>query len=107
MKMNDMLKQAQQMQSQMLRVQESLGDERVEGAAGGGMVKTVFDGRGDLLEVKIDPAAIDPNDAEMLEDLVTAAVNDGLRKSRALAESKMGAVTSALGALGSSLGLSV
>lgn len=100
MKLNNMMKQAQKMQSQITQVQEKLAEERVEGSAGGGMVKAVFTGQGDLVELKIDPEAINPDDVEMLEDLITAAVNDGLRKSRELASSRMGVFANALGSLG-------
>lgn len=88
------------MQAQMLQIQEKLAEELVEGNAGGGMVKAVFTGQGDLVEIKIDPEVIKPEDKEMLEDLVTVAVNDGLQKSKELANSRMGAITGALGSLG-------
>lgn len=100
MKINNMMKQAQKMQAQMLQIQEKLAEELVEGNAGGGMVKAVFTGQGDLVEIKIDPEVIKPEDKEMLEDLVTVAVNDGLQKSKELANSRMGAITGALGSLG-------
>lgn len=100
MKLNNMMKQAQKMQAQMLQIQEKLGEELVEGNAGGGMVKAVFTGQGGLVEIKIDPEVIRPEDREMLEDLVTVAVNDGLQKSKELANSRMGAITGALGSLG-------
>ena len=100
MKINNMMKQAQKMQAQMMQIQEKLAEELVEGNAGGGMVKAVFTGQGDLVEVKIDPEVIKPDDREMLEDLITVAVNDGLQKSRELANSRMGAITGALGSLG-------
>lgn len=100
MKINNMMKQAQKMQAQMMQVQEKLAEERVEGSAGGGMVKAVFTGQGDLIEIKIDPEVIRPEDREMLEDLLTVAVNDGIQKSRDLAGARMGSITGALGALG-------
>ena len=100
MKINNMMKQAQKMQAQMLQIQEKLAEELVEGNAGGGMVKAVFTGQGDLVEIKIDPEVIKPEDKEMLEDLVTVAVNDGLQKSKELANSRLGAITGALGSLG-------
>ncbi|MDR1873834.1 MAG: YbaB/EbfC family nucleoid-associated protein [Synergistaceae bacterium] len=100
MKINNMMKQAQKMQAQMLQVQEKLAEERVEGNAGGGMVKAVFSGQGDLIEIRIDPEVIKAEEAEMLEDLITVAVNDGLKKSRELAGERMGVVTGALGSLG-------
>jgi DNA-binding YbaB/EbfC family protein len=100
MKINNMMKQAQKMQTQMMQIQEKLAEERVEGSAGGGMVKAVFTGQGDLVEMKIDPEVINPSDVEMLEDLIAVAVNDGLQKSRELTNSRMGVFTNALGALG-------
>jgi DNA-binding YbaB/EbfC family protein len=100
MKLNNMMKQAQKMQAQVLQIQEQLGNEKVEGNAGGGMVKAIFTGQGELLEIAIDPEVVKPDDVEMLEDLVTVAVNDGLRKSKELAESRMGVLSGALGSLG-------
>ena len=100
MKINNMMKQAQKMQAQMMQIQEKLAEETVEGSAGGGMVKAVFTGQGDLVSVRIDPEVVKPEDVEMLEDLISVAVNDGLQKSRELANSRMGSVTGALGSLG-------
>jgi DNA-binding YbaB/EbfC family protein len=100
MKINNMMKQAQKMQAQMLQIQEQLAEEKVEGNAGGGMVKAIFTGQGSLLEIKIDPEVVKPEDVEMLEDLVSVAVNDGLQKSKELAESRMGVLSGALGSLG-------
>jgi DNA-binding YbaB/EbfC family protein len=100
MKINNMMKQAQKMQAQMLQVQEQLAEERVEGNAGGGMVKAVVTGQGELIEIKIDPEVVQPNEVEMLEDLVLVAVNDGLHKSKELANSRMGVFAGALGSLG-------
>ncbi len=100
MKINNMMKQAQKMQAQMMQIQEKLAEETVEGNAGGGMVKAVFTGQSDLVSIKIDPEVIKPEDAEMLEDLITVAVNDGLQKSKELSNSRMGAITGALGSLG-------
>jgi DNA-binding YbaB/EbfC family protein len=97
--MNALMKQAQQMQEQMLRVQEELADETVEASAGGGMVTVKATGAGEISEVKVDPKAIDPEDPELLEDMVIAAVNEALRSAQALAQSKMGAATG-LGGLG-------
>jgi DNA-binding YbaB/EbfC family protein len=88
-----MMKQAQKLQRQMLEAQEALAEERVEGSAGGGMVKVVADGQQNVLEVAINPEAVDPEDVEMLQDLVLAAVSEALRKSRELAEERMGAFT--------------
>jgi DNA-binding YbaB/EbfC family protein len=100
MKMNNVVKQAQKMQAQMLQIQEQLAEERVEGNAGGGMVKAIVTGHGDLLEIKLDPEVVQPGDVEMLEDLIVVAVNDGLHKSKELANSRMGVIAGALGSMG-------
>jgi DNA-binding YbaB/EbfC family protein len=84
------------MQQEMLRVQTELESQVVEGSAGGGVVKATVTGKQELVSVAIDPSAVDPADVEMLQDLVVAAVNDALRGSRDLAESKMAAVTGGL-----------
>ncbi len=101
--MNKMLEQAQQMQAQMAQAQEELAKERVEASAGGGMVVVTATGAGEIAEIKISPEAIDPDDPEMLSDMVLAAVNEALRSAQSLAESKLGGA-SGLGDLGS-LGL--
>ncbi len=100
MKLNNIMKQARQMQSQMMQIQESLAHETVEASVGGGMVSATFTGQGDLVSIKIDEEVINPEDKEMLEDLVMSAVNEGLKKSRELMNSKMGGITGALGAMG-------
>jgi DNA-binding YbaB/EbfC family protein len=96
---NALMKQAQQMQTEMLQAQEKLKDEVVESSAGGGMVKVKMGGDLTLREIVIDPEAIDPEDAEMLAEMVQAAVNEGLRAAQQLAESKMGGITGGLGGL--------
>jgi DNA-binding YbaB/EbfC family protein len=96
MSMQNLQRMAQQMQQQMLRVQEELAVAQVEGSAGGGVVRAVVTGKQELVSLAIDPAAVDPQDVEMLQDLVVAAVNDALRSSQQLAESKMAAVTGGL-----------
>jgi nucleoid-associated protein EbfC len=88
----------------MTRIQAELADARVEGTAGGGVVKAVVTGKQSLVSIEIDPAAVDPADVEMLQDLVTAAVNDALEASRKLAEQKMGALSALGGGLGGLLG---
>src|SRR5438093_8865782 len=98
--MNALLKQAQQMQDQMARVQEELAGETVDASAGGGLVTVKATGAGEISEVKIDPKAIDPDDPELLEDMVLAAVNEALRSAQALAQSKMGGMMGGLGDLG-------
>ena len=100
--MNAMLKQAQQMQAQMMEAQEEAKLEIVEASAGGGMVTVKANGGGELVEIKIDPRAIDPDDPEMLADLVLAAVNEGLRSAQEMATAKLGGIT---GGLGGGLGL--
>jgi len=97
MDMNKMMKQVQQMQAEMMEAQEKLKDETVEASAGGGMVKVKMTGDLKLTELKIDPEAIDPEDAEVLEDMVTAAVNEALRAAQDLAQSKLGGATGGLG----------
>ena len=102
MDLNKILQQAQEMQEQMQKAQAEIAKEIVEGTAGGGAVKVKATGTGRLTEVKIDPAAIDPNDPETLEDLVVAAVNSALEAAEELAKSKLN--FGAMGDLGS-LGL--
>jgi len=96
MSMANLQRMAQQMQQEMARVQAELEATTCDGSAGGGVVRATVTGKQELVSVVIDPAAIDPDDAEMLQDLVVAAVNDALRASRDLAESKMAAVTGGL-----------
>jgi nucleoid-associated protein EbfC len=94
---NALMKQAQQMQEQMLQAQEQLKDEVVEASAGGGMVKVKMGGDLVLREVVIDPEAVDPEEVEILADMVQAAVNEALRAAQDLASSKMGGITGGLG----------
>jgi len=94
---NALMKQAQKMQSEMLQAQESLKDEMVEASAGGGMVKVKMGGDLTLREIEIDPEAIDPEEADLLAEMVQAAVNEALRAAQELAESKMGGITGGLG----------
>ncbi|HEY1286346.1 MAG TPA: YbaB/EbfC family nucleoid-associated protein [Solirubrobacterales bacterium] len=96
---NALMKQAQQMQQQMLEAQEQLKDEVVEASAGGGMVKVKMAGDMTLREITIDPEAIDPEEAEILADMIQAAVNEALRAAQDLAGSKMGGITGGLGGL--------
>jgi len=90
MDMNKMLQQVQQMQEQMAKAQEELANETVEASVGGGMVTVRATGAGDITEIKISPEAIDPDDPETLEDLVLAGVNEALRSSQELVQSKLG-----------------
>ena len=103
--MQQMLKQVQKMQAEMMAAQESLKDERVEASAGGGMVKVVATGELAIESITIDPAAVDPEDVEMLQDTVLAAVNQALTSAQELAASKMGDVTGGLGGPGGLGGL--
>ncbi len=98
--MNKLLQQAQQMQAQMERAQDELANETVEASAGGGMVTVRATGAGELLSIKIDPKAIDPDDPEFLEDAILAAVNEALRSAQALAQTKLGGLAGGLGGLG-------
>jgi DNA-binding YbaB/EbfC family protein len=96
MGMANLQRMAQQMQADMQRIEGELRDAQVDGTAGGGVVKAVVTGKQELVSVTIDPAAVDPSDVEMLQDLIVAAVNDALRASRQMAEEKMAAVTGGL-----------
>lgn len=94
--MSNMLKQAQKLQEDMARAQEELKTRTVEASVGGGAVQVVVNGKNELVELKIKPEAVDPEDVEMLEDLVKAAVNEGLRKVEELVSSEMGKLTNGL-----------
>jgi hypothetical protein len=96
MGMANLQRMAQQMQQEMLRVQSELETTLANGSAGGGVVSAVVTGKQELISVTIDPSAVDPEDVDMLQDLVVAAVNDALRASREIAEQKMAAVTGGL-----------
>jgi hypothetical protein len=103
--MNALVKQAQQMESQLLEAKERLKNETVEASAGGGMVKVTMGGDRTLREIVIDPEAIDPEDAELLQEMVQAAVNEGLRAAQELENSKLGGIAGlGGGALGGMLG---
>ena len=98
--MNQLMRQAQEMQAQMARAQEQLANETVEASAGGGLVTVKATGTGVIQEIKIDPKAIDPDDPEMLADMVVAAVNEALRSSQSLMETKLGPALGGLHGLG-------
>jgi DNA-binding YbaB/EbfC family protein len=100
MDMNKMLQQVQQMQEQMAKAQEELASETVEASAGGGMVTVKATGALEIVEVKISPDAIDPDDPEMLADMVLAAVNEAIRSAQSLVESRLGGMMGGLGGLG-------
>ncbi len=101
--MNQMMRQVQQMQEEMAKAQESLKHESVEASAGGGMVTVKVSGELEILELKIDPDAVDPEDVELLQDMVQAALNEALRAAQELAANKIGAVTGGLGGPGGGL----
>ena len=104
MGMGNLQRMALQMQQEMERIQAELVETEVEGSAGGGVVRAVVTGKQSLVSVTIDPSAVDADDVEMLQDLVTAAVNEALDASRRLAEQKIGALASMTGGLGGLLG---
>ncbi len=87
------MKMIQQMQNRMMKIQQELEETVVEGTAGGGVVKVEVNGQRAMQSIKIDPLAVDPEDVEMLEDLVVAAVQDAMDRASKLAEDKMGALT--------------
>ncbi len=92
-----LMRQMEKLQRDMEKAQEELGEERVEASAGGGAVTAVANGLGDLVELRISPEAVDPEDVEMLQDLVLAAVREAIEKGRRLQEEKMGGLTGGLG----------
>jgi len=95
--MGNMLKQAQALQAKMVKLQEELAEKTIEGSAGGGMVKVTANGRQQVVAVRIEKEVVDPEDVEMLQDLVTAAVNDALSKAQEMAAAEMGKLTGGLG----------
>ncbi len=103
--MQQMLKQVQKMQAEMEAAQEQLKDEVVEASSGGGMVTVKVSGDLDVKSIAIDPEAVDPEDVELLQDMVLAAVNEGLRAAQELASKKLGGITGGLGGPGGGLGL--
>lgn len=103
--MNQMLRQVQQMQEDMAKAQEELKTETVEASAGGGMVTVKVSGELEILELRVDPQAVDPEDVELLQDMVQAAVNEAIRSAQELAANKMSAVTGGLGGAGGLGGL--
>ena len=94
--MNSMIKQAQKMQEEMERVQQETEEEQVEATSGGGAVKVVVNGKKELVSIKLDPDAVDPDDVETLEDLILAAVNEGVKKAEEIMSERMGAITGGL-----------
>lgn len=94
--MGDLLKQAQEMQSRMAKIQEELANKTVQGSSGGGMVQVTVNGQLNITAVQIEPSVISSSEKEMLEDLILAAVNDGMRKARELASTEMSKLTGGL-----------
>ena len=95
--LGNIMKQAQQMQAKMAKVQEELAEKKVEASTGGGMITVEVNGKNELLSIKIDKTVVDPEDIEMLEDLVLAAVNEGMKRAQEMISEEMGKVTSGLG----------
>ena len=94
--MNQLMKQAKKLQEQMAKLQEELEQKTVEASAGGGVVTVVANGKKEIVEVKIAPEAVDPDDVEMLQDLILAAVNEALRRAEEMVQEEMGKVTGGL-----------
>lgn len=97
MDINKMLKQVQKLQGEMAKLQEELGEKTTEATAGGGVVRVVVNGRQEVVRLEIKPEAVDPEDVEMLQDVITAAVNEALRQSREMVAREMGRLTGGLG----------
>jgi len=95
--LGDLMKQAQRLKAEMERIQAEAATKTVEGSAGGGMVTAIANGKGELLSVRIDPAAVREEDLDMLQDLITAAVNDALRKARELLAQDVSRLTGGFG----------
>ena len=94
--MGNMMKQAQQLQSKMMKLQEELAEKTVESSSGGGMVKVTANGRQQILSIQLEKEVVDPDDVEMLQDLVLAAVNDALAKAQEMVSSEMSKLTGGL-----------
>ena len=94
--MNSVLKQAQKMQEEMERIQQETEEENIEATSGGGAVRVIVHGKKELVEIKLDPDAVDPDDVETLEDLIMAAVNEAVKKAEDMMEERMSAVTGGL-----------
>lgn len=98
--LGNIVRQAQKMQAQMQQIQEEMANKTVEASSGGGMVKAVVNGRQEILSIKIEPEVVNPSDVEMLQDLIVAAVNEGIKRSQAMMSEEMGKVTGGLGVPG-------
>lgn len=95
--MNNLMKQAKKMQEQMLKMQQELEEKTVEATVGGGMVTVVANGKKEILEIDIKPEVVDPDDIEMLQDLIIAAVNEAVRKADEMVQGEMARLTSGMG----------
>jgi DNA-binding YbaB/EbfC family protein len=94
--MGNMMKEAQKLQARMLKMQEELAEKTVESAVGGGMIKVVANGRNQVVAIRIEKEVVNPEDVEMLQDLILAAVNDALTKSQEMVATQMGKLTGGL-----------
>jgi DNA-binding YbaB/EbfC family protein len=94
--MGNLMKQAQKFQAKMAKLQEELGEKTIEASAGGGMVTVVVNGQQEILSIKIDPEVVDPDDVEMLQDLILAAINDGMTRAKNMVNEEMGKLTGGL-----------
>jgi nucleoid-associated protein EbfC len=94
--MGNMMKEAQKLQARMLKMQEELAEKTVESAVGGGMIKVVANGRNQVVSIRIEKEVVNPEDVEMLQDLILAAVNDALTKSQEMVATQMGKLTGGL-----------
>lgn len=94
--MGNIMKQAQQFQSKMAKLQEELGERTVEATAGGGMVTVTASGKQEIVAIRVEPEVVDPEDVEMLQDLIQAAVNDALNRAKEMVNEEMGKLTSGL-----------
>ena len=101
--MGNLMKQAQQMQQKMLKLQEEIAQKTLEASVGGGMVTVTVNGKSEVLRIKIEPQVVDPDDVEMLEDLIVAGVNEALRKAQEMMAEEMGKLTGGLKIPGLSL----
>jgi DNA-binding YbaB/EbfC family protein len=99
MNLNKLMKQAQKMQEQMTKTQAELEKQAIEVSAGGGKVKVTANGAGDVIAIKIDREAVDPNDVEFLEEMILSAVKQAVEQGKALAQSEMSRITGGLGGL--------
>ena len=95
--MNNLMRQAKKMQEQMLKMQEELEEKTVEASAGGGVVTVVANGKKEIVEITIDPSVVDPDDVEMLQDLIMAAANEALRQAEEMIQNEMSKITGGMG----------